>query len=49
VTADGKRLLELVAQLSPETRARMAQRLDDRFHEITGAPRNTDCCGTTEA
>lgn len=47
-TADGKRMLELVAQLSPETRARMAQRLDGRFHELTGTPGNPDCCGTAE-
>lgn len=44
--ADGKKLLELVAQLSPETRARIARGMDDRFHEVTGAPRNPDCCGT---
>jgi len=39
-TADGAHLLDLVNQLSPETRARIAQRLDDRFHEITGTPRD---------
>ncbi|MFE5332917.1 hypothetical protein ACFRCG_41695 [Embleya sp. NPDC056575] len=39
-TADGVHLLDLVSQLSPETRARIAQRLDDRFHEITGTPRD---------
>ena len=44
--ADPKKLRELVAQLTPETRARIARRLDDRFHEATGAPRNPDCCDT---
>jgi hypothetical protein len=38
-TADHARMMRLVDQLSPETRARIAQRLDDRFHEITGTPR----------
>ncbi|MFI6986077.1 DUF4031 domain-containing protein [Embleya sp. NPDC050154] len=36
----GERLLDLVDQIGPETRARIAQRLDDRFHEITGTPRD---------
>lgn len=44
-TADHARMMRLVEQLSPETRARIARRLDDRFHEITGAPRDPDCCG----
>lgn len=39
VTADHARMMRLVEQLSPETRARIAQRLDDRFHELTGTPR----------
>ncbi|MFJ4847581.1 hypothetical protein [Streptomyces sp. NPDC088733] len=38
-TADHARMMRLVDQLSPETRVRLAQRLDDRFHEITGTPR----------
>lgn len=42
------RLMWLVKQLSPETRARLAGRLDDRFHEITGAPRADDCCGPVD-
>lgn len=33
--ADHKRMMELVAQLSPESRVRIAQGLDDRFHELT--------------
>lgn len=47
--ADPQRLRELVAQLSPETRARIARGMDDRFHELTGAPRDPDCCGTDTA
>lgn len=39
-TADGAHLLDLVSRLGPETRARIAQRLDDRFHEITDTPRD---------
>jgi hypothetical protein len=35
-------LMQLVEQLSPETRARIARRLDDRFHELTGTPRHAD-------
>ena len=42
LSADGQRMLDLVAQLSPETRQRLAQRLDDRFHELTGTPREED-------
>ena len=30
------RMMRLVSQLSDETRARIAARLDDAFHEITG-------------
>ncbi len=37
-TADHERMMRLVEQLSPETRDRIAQRLDDSFHEITGTP-----------
>lgn len=43
--ADHARMMELVNQLSPETRARIARRLDDRFHQETGAPRHPECCG----
>jgi len=42
LSADGQRMLDLVAQLSPETRQRLAQGLDDRFHELTGTPRTED-------
>lgn len=38
--ADHDHMMSLVAQLSPETRARIAGRLDDRFHELTGTPRS---------
>lgn len=33
-----KHMMRLAEQLSPEARTRIARRLDDRFHEITGTP-----------
>ena len=35
-------MVRLVEQLSPEARQRIAQRLDDRFHEITDTEEPTD-------
>jgi hypothetical protein len=42
--ADHARMMELVGQLSPETRARIAAGMDDRFHEVTSAPHTPGCC-----
>lgn len=46
--ADHEHMMRLVEQLKPETRGRLAGSLDDRFHEITGAPREGCDCTTTE-
>lgn len=42
ISEKGQLMLDLVAQLSPETRQRLAQSLDDRFHELMDTPREED-------
>lgn len=46
--ADHEAMMRLVEQISPEARARIAQSMDDRFHEVTGAPREGCDCTTRE-